>query len=181
MPAFTTSRPGKEFSPGQLIFAAVASLLLYLLFVFTQTVRHRDFFLPILQKGQKRLLEEDESHADPPSNREGLTSLLLLLVAPTPTWVLVAFAGLGAGPAGFNMSSQTMVLEFGARDDVPMRLGLSQTAQGLVSTVGPLIGGVIAWLAGFSWVLELSIAFEAVALGLLVFVVDEPRYRRRNA
>lgn len=106
---------------------------------------------------------------------------LMLLVAPSPLWVLVAFAGLGAGPAGFNMSSQTMVLEFGARDDVPMRLGLSQTAQGLVSTVGPLIGGVIAWLAGFSWVLELSIVFEAAALGLLVFVVDEPRYRRRNA
>ena len=106
---------------------------------------------------------------------------LLLIIAPTPLWVLVAFAGLGAGPAGFNMSSQTMVLEFGARDDVPMRLGLSQTAQGLVSTVGPLIGGVIAWLAGYSWVLEISIAFEALALCLLVFVVDEPRYRRRNA
>jgi MFS family permease len=106
---------------------------------------------------------------------------LVLLVAPSPLWVLVAFAGLGAGPAGFNMSSQTMVLEFGSRDDVPMRLGLSQTAQGLVSTIGPLIGGVIAWLAGISWVLELSIVFEAIALGLLVFVVDEPRYRRRDA
>jgi MFS family permease len=106
---------------------------------------------------------------------------LVLLLAPTPLWILVAFAGLGAGPAGFNMSSQTMVLEFGARDDVPMRLGLSQTAQGLVSTVGPLLGGVIAWLAGFGPVLVISIAFEAAALALLVFVVDEPRYRRRNA
>src|SRR6201999_1740124 len=54
MPAFTTSHEGKEFSPGQLAFAAVASLLVYLLFVFTQTVRHRDFFLPIAQKGQKK-------------------------------------------------------------------------------------------------------------------------------
>jgi Ca2+:H+ antiporter len=80
LPAFTTSHPGKEFSPGQLIFAAVASLLLYLLFVFTQTVRHRDFFLPVAQKGQKRLFE-GESHADPPSARSALTSLALLLVA----------------------------------------------------------------------------------------------------
>jgi Ca2+:H+ antiporter len=80
MPAFTTSHEGKEFSPGQLAFAAVASLLLYLLFVFTQTVRHRDFFLPIAQRGQKRLFE-DESHADPPSSREAQTSLALLLVA----------------------------------------------------------------------------------------------------
>ncbi|HEY3995975.1 MAG TPA: calcium:proton antiporter [Mycobacterium sp.] len=80
LPTFTTSEPGKEFSPGQLIFAAVASLLLYLLFVFTQTVRHRDFFLPVAQKGQKRLFE-DETHADPPSIPEALTSLGLLVAA----------------------------------------------------------------------------------------------------
>jgi Ca2+:H+ antiporter len=80
LPTFTTSEPGREFSPGQLIFAAVASLLLYLLFVFTQTVRHRDFFLPVAQKGQKRLFE-DETHADPPSIPEALTSLGLLVAA----------------------------------------------------------------------------------------------------
>jgi Ca2+:H+ antiporter len=88
LPAFTTSHRGKEFSPGQLIFAAVASLLVYLLFVFTQTVRHRDFFLPIAQKGQKRLFEEYESHADPPSIRSAVLSLALLFVA------LVAVVGL---------------------------------------------------------------------------------------
>lgn len=88
VPAFTVSHPGKEFSPGQLTFAAVASLLLYLLFVFTQTVRHRNFFLPVAQKGQKRLFEEDESHADPPSTRSAQISLVSLLVA------LVAVVGL---------------------------------------------------------------------------------------
>jgi len=87
LPAFTTSGLGKEFSPGQLTFAAVASLLLYLLFVFTQTVRHRDFFLPIAQKGQKGLFVE-ESHAEPPSGRAALGSLGLLFVA------LVAVVGL---------------------------------------------------------------------------------------
>ena len=35
------------FTPGRLTFAAVASLALYGLFVSTQTVRHRDFFLPV--------------------------------------------------------------------------------------------------------------------------------------
>jgi Ca2+:H+ antiporter len=80
LPTFTTSYPGPEFSPGQLTFAAVASAGLYLLFVFTQTVRHRDFFLPVAQKGQ-RFVFEDDSHADPPSARSALTSLALLLVA----------------------------------------------------------------------------------------------------
>ncbi|OBI38331.1 calcium:proton antiporter [Mycobacterium colombiense] len=87
LPAFTTTAVGKEFSPGQLTFAAVASLLLYLVFVFTQTVRHRDFFLPIAQKGQKSLFA-DESHADPPTTRAALTSLGLMLGA------LVAVVGL---------------------------------------------------------------------------------------
>jgi len=88
LPAFTTSNPGREFTPSQLAFAAIATLLVYLLFVFTQTVRHRDFFLSIAQKGQKSLFDEDESHAEPPSTRQALTSLALLLCA------LVAVVGL---------------------------------------------------------------------------------------
>ncbi|HYB83458.1 MAG TPA: calcium:proton antiporter [Mycobacterium sp.] len=87
LPTFTTSRAGQEFSPGQLAFAAIASLLLYLLFAFTQTVRHRDFFLPVAQKGQRGLFD-DESHAEPPSTLAALTSLALLFVA------LVAVVGL---------------------------------------------------------------------------------------
>jgi Ca2+:H+ antiporter len=87
LPTFTTSHSGPQFSPGQLAFAAVASLLLYLVFVFTQTVRHRDFFLPITQKGQQGLFE-DETHADPPTRAEALRSVGLLLVA------LVAVVGL---------------------------------------------------------------------------------------
>ena len=61
-----------------------------------------------------------------------------------------------------------------------MRLGLSQTAQGFMNTVGPMIGGVIAWLAGYRWVFIVSMVFEAIALVLLLTVVDEPRYRRRD-
>ncbi len=81
LPTFTSSGAGNEFSPAQLAFAAVASLCLYLLFVFTQTIRHRDFFLPIAQKGQKASTFEDESHADPPSRQRALISLGLLLIA----------------------------------------------------------------------------------------------------
>lgn len=47
LPTFTTSEPGPEFSPAQLAFAATASLALYASFVVTQTLRHRDFFLPV--------------------------------------------------------------------------------------------------------------------------------------
>jgi Ca2+:H+ antiporter len=46
LPTFTTSTPGPEYSAEQLGFASVASLALYLLFVFVQTVRDRGDFLP---------------------------------------------------------------------------------------------------------------------------------------
>jgi len=80
LPRFTTSERGPEFSSGQLTFAAVASLLLYAMFVFTQTVQHRDFFLPV--EGQHGIPDADhDGHADPPSRRAALTSAGLLVVA----------------------------------------------------------------------------------------------------
>jgi Ca2+:H+ antiporter len=85
LPRFTTTEPGPEFSTAQLAFAAVASLLVYLLFVFTQTVQHRDFFLPVeIDAGPdaQGLPDADaDGHADPPSDRTALTSLGLLVVA----------------------------------------------------------------------------------------------------
>jgi Ca2+:H+ antiporter len=85
LPTFTTSRPGPEFSTAQLTFAALASLVLYAAFVVTQTVRHRDFFLPVSPGGA--VLDEDV-HAEPPTPRAALASLGLLVVA------LVAVVGL---------------------------------------------------------------------------------------
>jgi len=84
LPTFTTSRPGPEFSPGQLAFAAVAALALYALFVVVQTVRHRDYFLP----GGEAAEHDPDVHAAPPSDRDALLSLGLLLMA------LVAVVGL---------------------------------------------------------------------------------------
>jgi MFS family permease len=109
-----------------------------------------------------------------------IAATVVLLVAPNPAMMLVAFAALGAAQSGFQMSSQTMVLEFGARQDMPMRLGLSQTAQGFMNTIGPLVGGLIAITVGYRPLFVVSMVFEAIALGLLLTVVDEPRYRRRE-
>jgi Ca2+:H+ antiporter len=85
LPSFTTSAKGREYSPSQLAFAAVASLTLYGAFVFTQTIRHRDFFLPVSsdERGHVTgLLDLDEDgHPDPPSVRETWVSLGLLSVA----------------------------------------------------------------------------------------------------
>ena len=85
LPTFTVSEPGPEYTSGQLAFAAVCSLTLYGTFVITQTMRHRDFFLPVHDDGRVR---RDDDHADPPDARTALGSLALLLVS------LVAVVGL---------------------------------------------------------------------------------------
>src|SRR3954452_7397455 len=78
LPTFTTGAAGPQFSSSQLAFAAVASLVLYGAFVLTQTVRHRDFFLPVTAEGGP---VDDEEHAEPPTKAAALRSLGLLLVA----------------------------------------------------------------------------------------------------
>ncbi|MEU3093915.1 ionic transporter y4hA [Streptomyces sp. NPDC006967] len=88
LPTFTTSKPGPEFSTVQLSFAAVSSLVLYGLFVATQTVRHRDYFLPIVESGEVAKAEE---HAPAPSTRTALISVGLLGMA------LIGVVGLAKG------------------------------------------------------------------------------------
>ena len=46
LPVFTTSSSSGTFTPSQLLLVGGACLTLWLLFVFVQTVRHRDYFLP---------------------------------------------------------------------------------------------------------------------------------------
>jgi Ca2+:H+ antiporter len=87
LPTFTTGTDDSSFTTAQLVFVALASLALYGLFVVTQTVAHRDFFLPVNKAGGV-LTESEDAHAERPSSRATLTSLGLLLLA------LVAVVGL---------------------------------------------------------------------------------------
>ncbi|MBO1757761.1 MULTISPECIES: calcium:proton antiporter [Dermacoccus] len=89
LPTFTSARSGPEFSPSQLAFAAISSIGVYAMFVLTQTVRHRDFFVPVDRAGKPLDDEGDEdAHGPAPSTRAALVSLGLLVVA------LVAVVGL---------------------------------------------------------------------------------------
>ena len=72
LPNYTTSEAGPFYNPIQLAFVAVISLVIYAAFVLTQTVRHRDYFLPKNADG------EEDTHAEPPSGKTTLASGLLL-------------------------------------------------------------------------------------------------------
>lgn len=107
-----------------------------------------------------------------------IASLLLLVNAAEPWQIITAFCGLGAASSGYMMSSSTMVLEFGAREDTPMRIALGTTVEGTIAAIGPLIGGIIVETAGPRVLMELALGFLVSAFLVLVFRVREPRNRK---
>lgn len=82
IPGFTTSAPGGSYTPAQLAFVAISTMVLWATFVFIQTVRHRDYFLPAVDAS------DPDTHAPPPTTREAWISFALLVVS------LVAVVGL---------------------------------------------------------------------------------------
>ena len=69
MPAFTVSAEGPRYTPAQLAFVALSSLTMWCVFVFFQTIRHRDYFLP------PAAAADEAVHAAPPDRRAGLGEL----------------------------------------------------------------------------------------------------------
>jgi Ca2+:H+ antiporter len=101
----TVITPGPLFSTPQLVFEAIVSLALYGAFIFVQTVRHRDYFLPVGGG--------EEAHAAPPATRTALLSAALLVVA------LVAVVGLA--------KALTPTVEFGVAS-----LGVPKEVVGII-------------------------------------------------
>ena len=80
LPSFTTSTPGPTFSQAQLLFAAATSLIIYLVFVLMQTVRHRDFFLP---PPRPNIPQGSNAHIKSPSSTQAIYSLVGLIASLT--------------------------------------------------------------------------------------------------
>lgn len=177
MPSFTTSSKGPTLNDFQLAFAAVAALVIYLLFVAMQTVRHRDYFLPPVADGAT--LEED-AHASAPTDRETWISLSLLVVA------LVSVVGLakvatplietGVTQAGLPLTAVAVAIALLvlAPESIAAvraaRVGRVQTSINLaygsaMASIGLTIPtiAVASWLFGFNLLLGLS-ATEIVLL-----------------
>ena len=74
LPNYTVSKPGPEYNRSQLIFVSLISVVLYGTFIFVQTVRHRDFFLPVDDL-------DEETHAEPPTPRVAIYSGILLVIS----------------------------------------------------------------------------------------------------
>jgi Ca2+:H+ antiporter len=83
LPQFTTTTAGPTYSNLQLAFAGLMSLLLFGVYVFVQTIRHREHFLPVGAAGEGR-----DEHGEAPTRHTAVAAFVLLCAA------LVAVVGL---------------------------------------------------------------------------------------
>jgi MFS family permease len=107
-----------------------------------------------------------------------VAATVLLMNVTASLLIAAAFFGLGAAQAGYMMAAQTMILEFGGRDELPMRIAISATAESITATLGPLVGGGLADLLGYDTVFGISLGFLAAGLLVLLALVKEPRTAR---
>ena len=76
LPNYTRAVPGPFYAPAQLLGVGFVSLCLYAVFLFVQTIRHREYFI---RRGTQ---DQAEGEADAkPSNRVTALSVVLLAVA----------------------------------------------------------------------------------------------------
>lgn len=179
LPNYTLGTPGPVYAPAQLVFVAVVSLLLYGVFVFVQTVRHRVYFLP-----ETRADGDEEAEATPPSLRATLLSLVLLLAALGAVVLLakmlsptlqaaVAAAGLPAAVVGVVIAMLVLLPEGlaalrAARAD-RLQISLNLALGSALATIGltiPAVSGVSLFLGQ-----DLVLGLEAKDLVLLVLTL----------
>lgn len=163
LPNYTVATPGPIYSPAQLAFVSVVTIILYAVFLYIQTVRHRDYF--IRDAG-------DDDHAGAVTGRALLLSVVLLLVALVSVVLLakkfsdVVDAGaalIGAPPAFAGVVVALLILmpegvaamAAAARNDLQKSLNLALGSS--LATIGLTVPAVAAVNIGLATPLLLGL------------------------
>ena len=182
LPSFTTSTPGPTLSSSQLVFTAIASLIIYLLFVFMQTLRHRDYFLPL--KDEDTTAQPDEFHAEAPTKQTALISLAFLVIAlvavvglakVTSPVIEAAIMNVGLPSAAVAVSIALLVLlpetiaavraARRGRIQTSLNLGYGSAMASIGMTIPAIV--VVAWILDFQLVLGIG-PTALVLLGITI-------------
>lgn len=105
-----------------------------------------------------------------------IASTLLLLLSQGLLLHVFVFMGIGAATQGFQSTAINLTLEFGHRDDVPLRIAIANSSSEVAGTLGPLLGGVLAAWLGYEAVFICSMAFLILGGTMVNAYVPEPRW-----
>jgi Ca2+:H+ antiporter len=175
-----TSTPGPSYSPSHLAFVGIVSLVLYLVFAFVQTVRHPDYFMPIMD-------EAIDHHAhEVPGNLPTVLCTALLLVclaivvfgahdlAPS---IEAGIAAAGAPPAVLGIIIGLIVLlpeslaALKAALADRLQISLNLTIGSALASIGLTIPTVAALSLLNGWTLALGLDQREMILLFLSLIV----------
>ena len=179
LPQFTTTTAGPTYSTVQLAFSGLMSLLLFGVYVFVQTIRHREHFLPVGSA--------DDDHGEPPAQGAALAAFLLLCVALVAVVGLAktlapgieaAVAAIGAPSSFVGVVIALIVLlpETGAafREAVRnrMQISLNLALGSALATIGLTIPAIAIVAIVFDMPITLGLPAKEVVLLVLTFAVS---------
>src|SRR3954468_17732638 len=183
LPDYTLTTPGPVYSEAQLAFVSVVTIILYGVFLYTQTIRHRDYFI----------VESDGAGGDAgdASNRTLIFSTALLLVSLLAVVLLAkkfslvvdaGAAAIGAPPAfaGILVALLILLPESLAAIDAARKNELQKSINlalgSSLATIGLTIPAVAvaAWALGKTLVLglddrEMVLLVMTLLLSMLTF------------
>jgi Ca2+:H+ antiporter len=178
MPNFTLTAPGPVYSTAQLAFVSVVTLLLYAVFLYTQTVRHRDYFV----SGAS-----DAGHGEAMSDRMLAISMALLLLALLAVVLLakkfslvvdVVTAKIGAPPAFAGVLVAVLILlpegvaavSAARKNDLQKSINLALGSS--LATIGLTIPAVAIAAYALDKQLVLGLSSQDTVILLLTFMLS---------
>jgi Ca2+:H+ antiporter len=179
MPNYTLTTPGPIYSAAQLGFVSVVTILLYGVFLYTQTIRHRDYFI-----GGAAGAADEEAHV---SNRTLLVSSILLLVSLLAVvllakkFSLVVDAGaalIGAPPAFAGILVALLILlpesvaAIGAARKNDLQKSINLALGSSLATIGLTIPAVAVAAFVLDKQLVLGLSAQDIVLLVLTFVLS---------
>jgi Ca2+:H+ antiporter len=179
MPNYTLTTPGPIYSAAQLGFVSVVTILLYGVFLYTQTIRHRDYFI-----GGAVGAADEEAHV---SNRTLLVSSVLLLVSLLAVvllakkFSLVVDAGaalIGAPPAFAGILVALLILlpesvaAIGAARKNDLQKSINLALGSSLATIGLTIPAVAVAAFVLDKQLVLGLSAQDIVLLVLTFLLS---------
>ena len=184
VPTFSTTEPGPVYTSKQLLFVAIVTLILFAAFTFFQTVRHREYFLPVNKQGEVKVI----NHGERPSNKDTTISFVALLVSLVAVVLsakgispylesVLATVGAPAATLGIIIAAIVLMPEFGAAMRAAranrLQTSLNLAIGSAIASIGLTIPVVATVALVMEWPLELGLDAKSITLLVLsLFVVS---------
>jgi Ca2+:H+ antiporter len=179
MPNYTLTAPGPIYSAAQLGFVSVVTLILYGVFLYTQTIRHRDYFI--------NDANGDRADGSLLSNRMLSISIALLLLSLLAVVLLakkfslvvdIAIASIGAPPAFAGVLVALLILlpesvaavAAARKNDLQKSINLALGSS--LATIGLTIPAVAVAAYALDKQLVLGLNAQEMVLLVLTFIIS---------